>query len=151
MNQSGNFADKWSAMFGQQHDEVLEEDSVFSEGESASAASGKPGFRVIFRRICKVCYHLRKLLMAAPVVYYALRLAAYNMKNLPEQVGINLLSNGEFAEMISRESAVMGPLVVTGACLALMFVSRKSVYPWLISIFTLVLPLLLLLTNNYPA
>ncbi len=151
MNNPGNFADKWSSMFGQQHDEVLEEDPIFADEEPAAARSGKPGFRVIFRRICKVCYHLRKLIMAVPVVYYALRLAAYNMKHLPEEVGINLLSSGEFAEMISRESAVMGPLLVTGACLALMFVSRKSVYPWIISIFTLVLPLLLLLTNNYPA
>ena len=151
MNNPGNFADKWSTMFGQQNDEVLEEDSFFAEEEPAVTGAEKPGFQVIFRRICKVCYHLRKFIMAVPVVLYALRLAAYNMKHLPEQVGINLLSNGEFAQMVSRQSAVMGPLVVTGACLALMFVSRKSVYPWIISIFTLVLPLLILLTNNYPA
>lgn len=151
MNNPGNFTDKWNAMFGQQHDEVLEEDPIFAEEESEVTGSGKSDFRVIFRRICKICYHLRKLILAVPVVFYALRLAAYNMKHLPEQVGINLLSSGEFAQMISRESAVMGPLLVTGACLALMFVSRKSVYPWIISIFTLVLPLLLLITNLYPA
>lgn len=151
MNSPGNFADKWSSMFGQQRDEVLEEDPVYMEEEPEAAGNDKPGVQVILRRVCKICYHLRKFIMAAPVVFYALKLAAYNMKHLPEQVGINLLSSGEFAEMISRESAVMGPLMVTGACLALMFVSRKSVYPWLISIFTLVLPLLLLITNNYPA
>lgn len=151
MNNPGNFADKWSTMFGQQHDEVLEEDGYFAEEEPEAGRTGKRDYRVILRRVWKVCYHLRKFILATPVVFYALRLAAYNMKHLPEQVGINLLSSGEFAQMISRESAVMWPLVVTGACLALMFVSRKSVYPWIISIFTLVLPLLLLITNLYPA
>lgn len=101
--------------------------------------------------IGRVIYRLRKVFLSIPVIYYALKLAAYNMENLPEQVGWNLQSNGEYAQMIAREAAVMGPLAVTAACLVLMFFSRKSVYPWLISIFSLVLPLLLLFTNNYPA
>ncbi len=101
--------------------------------------------------IGRVLYRLRKIVMAVPVVYYALKLAAYNTEHLPEQVGLNLQSNGEYAQLIARETAVMGPMVVTAACLVLMFFSRKSVYPWLISIFSLVLPLLLLITNMYPA
>jgi hypothetical protein len=32
-----------------------------------------------------------------------------------------------------------------------MFVSRKTLYPWLISIFSLIIPVLLLITNMYPA
>ena len=95
-------------------------------------------------------YRLRAVFLAVPVAYYALKLAAYNSKHLPEQVGINLLSNGAFAMTISRELAVMGPLVVTAACLVLMFASRKALYPWAVSIFTLVLPLLLLFSNLYP-
>ena len=98
-----------------------------------------------------VVYRLRSILLAIPVVYYALKLAAYNGTHLPEKVGLNLLSTGEFAMTISRELAVMGPLVVTGACLVLMFTSRKALYPWAISIFTLVLPVLLLISNLYPA
>ena len=96
-------------------------------------------------------YRLRSVFLAIPVVYYALKLAAYNGEHLPEEVGLNLLSTGEFAVMISRELAVMGPLAVTAACLVLMFTSRKALYPWAISIFTLILPVLLLISNLYPA
>ena len=95
-------------------------------------------------------FRLRKFVLAAPVVYYALKLAEYNRKHLPEQVGINLQSTGEFAQYISRNMAVMGPLALTGGCLVLMFCSRKAMYSWAISAFTLALPLLLLLSNAYP-
>ena len=95
-------------------------------------------------------FRLRKFVLAAPVVYYALKLAAYNRTHLPEQVGINLQSTGEFAQYISRNMAVMGPLALTGGCLVLMFCSRKAMYSWAISAFTLALPLLLLLSNAYP-
>ena len=95
-------------------------------------------------------FRLRKFVLAAPVVYYALKLAEYNRTHLPEQVGINLQSTGEFAQYISRNMAVMGPLALTGGCLVLMFCSRKAMYSWAISIFTLALPLLLLLSNAYP-
>lgn len=96
-------------------------------------------------------FRLRKPVMAAPVVYYALKLAAYNSTHLPEQVGIDLQATGEFAQTIGRELAVMGPLCLTLACLLLMFCSRKAMYAWAISIFTLTLPLLLLFSNTYPA
>lgn len=96
-------------------------------------------------------FRLRKFVMAAPVVYYAVKLAKYNMEHLPEEVGINLQSTGEFAQMISRNSAVMGPFALTCGCLLLMFCSRKAMYSWAIAIFTLALPLLLLLSNVYPA
>lgn len=98
-----------------------------------------------------VLFRLRKIVMAVPVVLAALRLAAYNRANLPEQVGINLQSSGAFAQIIPRDLAVMGPLGLTIACLLLMFCSRKAMYPWAISIFTLALPLLILFTNLYPA
>lgn len=95
-------------------------------------------------------FRLRKFVLAAPVGYYALKLAEYNRTHLPEQVGINLQSTGEFAQYISRNMAVMGPLALTGGCLVLMFCSRKAMYSWAISVFTLALPLLLLLSNAYP-
>lgn len=98
-----------------------------------------------------VIYRLRSVFLAIPVVWYALKLAAYNGKHLPEQVGINLQSSGEFALTISRELAVMGPLAVTAACLVLMVTSRKALYPWAVSIFTLILPVLLVVSNLYPA
>lgn len=96
-------------------------------------------------------YHLRSIFLAIPVVYYALKLASYNSRHLPEVVGVNLLSSGAFAMTISREAAIMGPLAVTFACIVLMLTSRKALYPWAVSIFTLILPILLLLSNLYPA
>lgn len=98
-----------------------------------------------------VLFRLRKLVLAAPVVYLAMKLARYNLEHLPEEVGINIQSSGEFAQMIARDTAVMGPLGLTAACLLLMFCSRKAMYPWAISVFTLVLPILILVTNLYPA
>lgn len=96
-------------------------------------------------------FRLRKLVLAAPVVYAAVKLALYNREYLPEQVGINLQSSGTFAQMISRDMAVMGPFGLTAACLLLMFCSKKAMYPWAISVFTLVLPVMILFTNIYPA
>lgn len=101
--------------------------------------------------VVMLLYRLRKVVLAVPVVYYALKLAKYNMANLPEVVGLNLQSNGAFAETISRSMAVMGPLGITGACLVLMFCSRKALYPWAVSIFTLALPVIIYVSNQYPA
>ena len=101
--------------------------------------------------IGSILFRLRKLVLAAPVVYAAIKLAYYNREHLPEQVGINIQSTGEFVQMITRDMAVMAPLGLTAACLFLMFCSRKALYPWAISIFTLVLPLLILFSNLYPA
>ena len=100
---------------------------------------------IIYRCIFK----LRKVFLAIPVVLLAIRIAKANMERLPEAVGINMQSNGEFALMVTRNYAVYGPLGITAFCLLLMFFSRKTIYPWVISIFTLVLPYLLYFTNLY--
>ena len=47
--------------------------------------------------------------------------------------------------------AVMAPLIVTGVCLVMMWLSRRTIYPWIISIFSLVLPWLIWITNVFPA
>ena len=101
--------------------------------------------------IGKWIFHLRGFFMAIPVVLAALTLATRNMARLPEEVGINLLANGEYQYLVSRGLAVMGPLVVTGACLVMMFLSRRTIYPWIISIFSLILPWLIWITNVFPA
>lgn len=115
----------------------------------AKAVLGK--IDTVINKIGMVLFRLRKLVLAAPVVYYALKLASRNMEQLPEQVGLNLQSTGEFATTISRSLAVMGPLGLTAGCLLMMFCSRKALYPWAISVFTLALPVLLLLSNLYPS
>lgn len=101
--------------------------------------------------VCTVIYRLRALFLSIPVIIAALRLAAYNSDHLPLLVGLNLQTTGEFAKVISRQTAVTVPLLITGACLVLVIFSRKVLYPWLISVFSLVIPVLLLVTNTYPA
>jgi hypothetical protein len=74
-----------------------------------------------------------------------------NMTKLPDSVGINLLADGSFSLMIPKIAAVLGPLGVTALCVFLMLGAKKTMYPWLISLFTLVLPVLIYVTNVYPA
>ena len=104
----------------------------------------------VLGQIGKWIYRLRGFFMAIPVALAALYLAAQNMSRLPEEVGINLQANGEYAFLISRGLAVMAPLVVTGVCLVMMWMSRRTIYPWIISIFSLVLPILIWITNVFP-
>lgn len=113
--------------------------------------SGYGKFKHVIGKIVMFLYNFRRVFMAAPVIYYALKLAGYNMQHLPEKVGLFLQTNGEYAQMIDRGLAVTGPLVITGACLFLMFFSRKAMHSWAISIFSLALPVLLLISNLYPA
>lgn len=96
-------------------------------------------------------FRLRKFFFAVPVAFATIKLATYNLEHLPENVGINLQSTGEFTMTVARNVAVMGPVGLTAACLLLMFCSRKALYPWAISVFTLTLPILLLVSNIYPA
>jgi hypothetical protein len=45
----------------------------------------------------------------------------------------------------------MGPLMLTAACLVFTILSKRTLFPWIISIFTLVVPVLLYLMTQYPA
>ena len=146
MGKFGSFAEVWSALkekfFSAGQEEAPEEEAA------PVTALGKVG--KVLRLTGLWLYRLRKVIMAAPVVFFALRFANYNMNNLPEQVGLNLQTSGEFARMIDRSMAVYGPLGITAVCLLLMFLSRKAFHPWVVSIFTLVVPIVLLLTTLYP-
>ena len=98
---------------------------------------------------CIWIYRARKFIMAAPVAFYAIKLAIANANRLPEMVGMDIQASGEFARMVSRQSAVMGPLGLTAFCLVLVLCSKKPLLPWLISAFTLILPILIWMTNYY--
>ena len=103
-----------------------------------------------FKNLWKWVYRLRSVILAVPVALGAIILALHNHANLPETVGINIQATGEYAETVSRSVAVLGPLAVTAVCLLMVFCSRKVLYPWLISLFSLVLPLLIYITNIFP-
>lgn len=94
---------------------------------------------------------MRKIFLAIPVVWGAIYMAIYNEANLPAIVGLDLQVNGDFNIQIIRELAVLGPVVITGVCLLLMFCSRRLLTPWLVSMFSLLLPVFILITNTFPA
>ena len=139
MKQMEQLTAKWN--------ELREKTAPFLEKAGAGCQKAKKVWAAAWPWI----WRFRKVLFAIPVVYFALYFARLNWNVLPEQVGLNLQSNGEYARYVSRELAVYGPLGVTGGCLAMMFLSRKTVYPWMICMFSMLLPALILVTNIFPA
>ncbi len=105
----------------------------------------------VISMVARWAYRLRGIILAIPVGVCAFFLALRNIRVLPDPVGINLLASGEYQFMVSKGVAVMIPLAITAACLLLVFICRKTLYPWLISVFSLVLPLLIWLTNVFPS
>lgn len=94
-------------------------------------------------------YNMRSVLLALPVVVIAIIQAVVNIAKLPNKVGLDMMASGEFQFLINKGLAVMGPLILTCLCLLLMFCSKKVLYPWLISVFSLALPIVLWLTNSF--
>ena len=107
-------------------------------------------FKEKMKSLWKWVYRLRSVVLAIPVAAGAVILALHNMAKLPAEVGINIQSNGEYAQMVGKNVAVMGPLALTAVCLLMVFCSRKVLYPWLISLFSLLLPIFIYVTNVFP-
>lgn len=93
----------------------------------------------------------RGVIISVPVLVFAIGQAFRNAANLPETVGLNLQATGDFAMTVSRPTAVLVPLLITMACILLTCFTRRPLFPWLISIFTLVVPVLIWFINIYPA
>ena len=102
------------------------------------------------RGIVLLLYKLRAVFLAIPVVAAAVFLAIRNFAMLPAQVGVDMQANGEFLYLMDKNVAVLIPLAVTGVCLLLTFFTKRVAYPWLISVFSLLLPIVLLLINTFP-
>lgn len=110
------------------------------------------------KKVCNVVYQiglwiyrLRAILLAIPVIIWALQLARINYELLPDMVGLGLQSSGGYLYLVAKEVAVYGPLALTALCLLMVALSKKTIYPWIISVFSLALPLVILLTNVFPA
>lgn len=96
-------------------------------------------------------YKFRAVIISLPVAVASIVLACQNMARLPDTVGINLLSEGDYSFMVPKAAAVLIPVVITALCILLTLCSKRTLYPWVVSVFTLVLPVLIWLTNIYPA
>ncbi len=130
---------------------MQEQNSLAGQKKSSKGErSGFEKFLSVWKAIWSWIFRLRGIGLVIPVAIVAILLATYNRVNLPELVGINLQESGEYAKIVSREAAVYGPLGLTGFCLLLTLLSRRVLYPWLVSIFTLALPILILVTNHFP-
>ena len=103
-----------------------------------------------FQSVGKLLYRLRSVFLAIPVAAAAVILAIRNFAMLPAQVGIDLRPNGEFMYLMDKSVAVLVPLAITGFCLLLTFLTKRVTYPWLVSVFSLLLPIVLLLINTFP-
>lgn len=106
---------------------------------------------MILERTITGVFKVRKIIATVPVAAGAVYLALYNMSKLPKVVGIDLLENGSFTYQISKGIAVFVPLAITGVCLLLMFCSRRILTPWLVSVFSLLIPIVIWITNVFPA
>jgi len=102
-----------------------------------------------FAKVWDTLFKIRSVILAFPVAVGAAAMAAYNYIKLPDSVGLTFAASGEYALMVSKTVAVFGPLAITAVCLLLMFISRKVLYPWLISLFSLVLPLFIFFMNFF--
>ena len=92
----------------------------------------------------------KKLWLAIPVALGAVWLAMHNMTHLPQVVGLRLQTDGAFAIQITRGIAVISPMAITLVCLLLMFCSRRTLTPWFVSLCSLLIPIVLLITNTFP-
>ena len=101
----------------------------------------------VLRLTFKWAYKLRSLVLSIPVAVIALALAVRNLAQLPAQVSFRLL---QYQFVISKGIAVSLPVAITAVCLCMMLMSKKMLYPLLISVFSLVLPIALWFTYLFP-
>ena len=94
---------------------------------------------------------LKRVILAIPVGIAAVLIALSNLANLPAVVGLQLAATGEFTVQVAREMAVLGPLALTALCLLMLFLSRRTLTPWLVSVVSLFVPLFIYLLNTFPA
>ena len=138
MNKIQIWLEKWQVRLQERHPAV----------EKLSAGISNTG--AFLQGVCFWAYKLRSLFLSIPVIVGALYLAVHNMQKLPASVGINLLATGEYSMMMDRGVAVLLPMILTAFCLLMMYLSRRVFYPWIISLFSLVLPVLIYITNVFP-
>ena len=105
--------------------------------------------------VLKKLFKYRGVALALPVVAGSAILTTLNMAKLPAKVTLNLpaLADGQIILKLmemDKGTAVIVPVLVTAVCLLLMFCSRRQTYPWLVSLFSLVLPIVVLIAGMFP-
>ena len=115
-----------------------------------------------FLYLWKFIWFFRGAVISVPVAAAALYIASQAREKLPEVVEITHIiidPNAEnplfglfvmTSDLITRDVAIFVPLVLTGFCIIMTILSKRTLYPWLISVFSLVLPIVIYALNTYP-
>ena len=132
-------------------DVIREKIQDFSKSNGGKKA--KKFIRKVWKTVKKIVvkiFHYRAVFLALIVVACSLAMAAVSMFLLPAQVGIDLQIDGTYSFMLPKALAVLFPVLITLISLVFVLISKRTLYPWLISLFTLALPAVILLTNIFP-
>lgn len=105
----------------------------------------------VLKNIVHWIVKLWPVIISIPVAVFAIILAVKNAARLPDTVGINLLDTGDFGLLMPKLVVVLAPLLITAICIVMTIFSKRTLFPWLVSLFTLVLPILIWVSNIYPA
>ena len=120
------------------------------------------GIGRVFALTWKYIFLFRGIIISAPLAAAAVIVAAWGRKNLPDMVEITHVALNREAEgaifgmfvmnteFISQDVAVYVPLTLTGICVVMTILSKRTLYPWLIGVLTLCLPIVMYLLNIYP-
>ena len=135
---------------------MKEKKKNIGSGRSASQkkTQSKETWNKVWKTVQKIWHYVwmfRAIIISVPVLICAIVQAFRNASNLPEKVGLNLQATGDFAMTWNRPVAVLVPLLVTFGCILLTCFSKRPLFPWLVSIFTLAIPMLIWFINVYPA
>ena len=125
------------------------------KGAWNNSSSAREKFAAFCSATGKWTYKLRAVVLALPIVVISIILAVSNMATLPAAVAIGLpnVVNGiiVFQEvMVSKILAVFIPLLVTSFCLLMMFLSKRISFPFLVSLFSLLLPIFFSIAAKLP-
>lgn len=99
-----------------------------------------------FKSVLRWAFRLRGVALSVPVAVIAVILAMNNMAALP---GPLMVGAGQNVITLSKSVLIMGPLALTALSILMTLFSKRVVYPWLISLFTLLLPLALWFTMTF--
>lgn len=103
----------------------------------------------VVRSFFEMIFKFRGIFLCLPIAVIAVFMGINSYHVLPELVGLFVQANGQFQYFITREVAIFGPALITFLCLLITCFSKKVIYPWLISLFSLVLPVILWFTNTF--
>ena len=99
-----------------------------------------------FKSVMQWAFRLRSVALSLPVAIIAVILAVNNAAVLPAELSIGA---GDSVTVISKSVLIMGPLALTALAIMMTLFSKRVVYPWLISLFTLLIPIVFAITMTF--